>query len=318
MRSEIVKTTQGNRVKLIEGDVTDALRTIKNGTIDLVLTSPPYNLRKIYERDKNMSLSEYISWLKPIVAKICDKISKRGSICWQVGNYINSGEVFPLDYFFYNMFIDEGFKLRNRIIWQFNFGLHATKRLSGRYETLLWFTKSDDYIFNLDAIRVPQLYPGKRYSATKGTKKAGKPSGNPLGKNPTDFWEFSAEEYFKNDLIWKIPNVKANHPEQTIHPCQFPHELAERCILAFTNKNDNVLDPFVGAGTTAIAAAKAGRNAVVIDRNADYIAISKQRLNELLNGTLRLRSSGIKVVKPNKQDRVAQVPTEWSDGVKLK
>ena len=166
MRSEIVKTTQGNRVKLIEGDVTDALRTIKNGTIDLVLTSPPYNLRKIYERDKNMSLSEYISWLKPIVAKICDKISKRGSICWQVGNYINSGEVFPLDYFFYNMFIDEGFKLRNRIIWQFNFGLHATKRLSGRYETLLWFTKSDDYIFNLDAIRVPQLYPGKRYSAT--------------------------------------------------------------------------------------------------------------------------------------------------------
>ena len=317
LRSEIIKTDSDNSIKFIEADVSDALESIEDKSIDLVLTSPPYNLRKIYERDRKMSLDQYISWLEPIIKKICNKITDNGSICWQVGNYINNGEVFPLDYYFYKIFNDEGLKLRNRIIWQFNFGLHAVKRLSGRYETLLWLTKSDDYIFNLDAIRVPQLYPGKRYSVSKGAKKAGKPSGNPLGKIPTDYWEFSAEEYFKEDAIWKIPNVKANHPEKTIHPCQFPHELAERCILAFTKKNDKVLDPFVGAGTTAVAAAKSGRSAVVIDKDSDYIALSKQRLKQLLDGTLQLRLSGKKIVKPNTKDRVARVPIEWNNGEKL-
>ena len=130
-----------------------------------------------------MSLDEYLEWLEPIVKKLCSKIRPGGSVCWQVGNFVKDGEVFPLDYFFYKMFIDQGLKLRNRIIWQFNFGLHASKRLSGRYETLLWFTKSDNYTFNLDPIRIPQLYPGKRHSKRKG-ERAGQISGNPLGKNP--------------------------------------------------------------------------------------------------------------------------------------
>jgi len=95
------------------------------------------------------------------------------------------------------------------------------------------------------------------------------------------------------------------------------HELAERCILAFTKKNDKVLDPFVGAGTTAVAAAKSGRSAVVIDKDSDYIALSKQRLKQLLDGTLQLRLSGKKIVKPNTKDRVARVPIEWNNGEKL-
>lgn len=300
-------------LRLIQADVSKALDLIDDETVQLVLTSPPYNLRKIYERDKAMSLDEYVEWLSPIVKKICSKVAKNGSVCWQVGNFIRDGEVFPLDYYFFNMFVSEGFKLRNRIIWRFNFGLHASKRLSGRYETLLWFTKSDEYVFNLDPIRVPQLYPGKRHSAKKGEARAGKPSGNPLGKNPSDFWIFSADDCFNENPIWEIPNVKANHPEQTIHPCQFPHELAERCVLAFSNEGDTVLDPFIGAGTSAIAAIKAGRAAIGIDRSPDYVRLAHERVKALRTGNLTLRQSGKDVRKPLVGEKVSKVPEEWSE-----
>jgi DNA modification methylase len=303
-------------LKLIHADVSRALDLVDDESVQLVLTSPPYNLRKIYERDRAMSLEEYVEWLNPVVQKICKKITKRGSICWQVGNFVRNGEVFPLDYYFYNMFTSQDFKLRNRIIWRFNFGLHATKRLSGRYETLLWFSKSDDYLFNLDPIRIPQLYPGKRHSAKKGEGKAGKPSGNRLGKNPSDFWTFSADYYFNKNPVWEIPNVKANHPEQTIHPCQFPHELAERCVLAFSSTDDTVLDPFVGAGTSAVAAIKAGRKAIGIDRDKEYVTLTHTRVKALLAGKLELRRSGKDVRKPLTSEKVSQVPDEWFEAAK--
>lgn len=300
-------------LRLIQADVSEALDLIDDETVQLVLTSPPYNLRKIYERDKAMSLEEYIEWLTPIVKKICKKVAVGGSVCWQVGNYVRDGEVVPLDYHFYGMFLSQGFKLRNRIIWKFNFGLHANKRLSGRYETLLWFTKSDEYVFNLDPIRVPQLYPGKRHSARKGEAKAGRPSGNPLGKNPSDFWTFSAEDCFSENPIWEIPNVKANHPEQTIHPCQFPHELAERCVLAFSNAGDVVLDPFIGAGTSAIAAIKAERDVIGIDRSAEYIELTNERVKALRIGALELRRSGKEIRRPRVGEKVSEIPEEWSE-----
>jgi adenine-specific DNA-methyltransferase len=297
-------------LSLLTGDALHCLDQVADESIQLVVTSPPYNVGKEYERDRTMSLDEYLAWLQPIIEKLCTKIQSSGSICWQVGNFVKDGEVFPLDYFFYKMFIDQGFKLRNRIIWQFNFGLHASKRMSGRYETLLWFTKTDDYTFNLDPIRIPQLYPGKRHAQRKG-EKAGQPSGNPLGKNPSDVWTFSGDEFFKNNPVWPIPNVKANHPEKTAHPCQFPHELVERCVLAFSNMGDTVLDPFVGTGTSAIAAIKAGRNAIGIDKSADYIAIAQSRIDALLQGSLTLRKSGMAVRKPDIRDSVARIPDEW-------
>ncbi|WP_300574142.1 site-specific DNA-methyltransferase [Phenylobacterium sp.] len=300
-------------LRLLQADVSLALAEIPDGSVQLVLTSPPYNLRKIYERDQAMTLDQYVGWLTPIVEQLCKKVADQGSVCWQVGNFVRDGEVFPLDYYFYHMFISQGFKLRNRIIWKFNFGLHNTRRLSGRYETLLWFTKTDKYTFNLDPIRVPQLYPGKRHTSKKGDGKAGQPSGNPLGKNPSDFWTFSADEYFDGNPVWDIPNVKANHPEQTIHPCQFPHELAERCVLAFSNSGDTVLDPFVGAGTTPIAAIKAGRSAIGIDRNEEYIRLTHARVIALRAGELQLRRSGGAVREPKVGEKVSQVPPEWSE-----
>ena len=205
----------------------------------LIVTSPPYNIGKAYE--ERVEFQEYLSWQKEVAKHCVEILHPQGSICWELGNYIEEGEVFPLDIFFYRIFKNLGMKLRNRIVWHFGHGLHARKRFSGRYEVILWFTKSDDYVFNLDTVRVPQKYRGKR--AYKGLNK-GKPSSNPKGKNPSDQWEIVLRDWERE--IWEIPNAKSNHPEHTIHPAQFPIELVERLVLALSNQDDWVLIPSLG------------------------------------------------------------------------
>ncbi|CAL4868187.1 DNA adenine methyltransferase YhdJ [Asticcacaulis sp. MM231] len=297
--------------EFIEGDAFAKLDLIADQSCRLVITSPPYNIGKEYERDRRRTLDEYIQWLTPIVEKACDKVTDDGHLCWQVGNYVSNGEVFPLDYFFYEIITRKGFKLRNRIIWHFNFGLHAKKRFSGRYETLLWFSKSDSYFFQLEEVLVPQLYPGKRHAPSKGAK-AGMPSGNPKGKNPTDYWTFDPDEVMKSNPIWDLPNVKANHPEKTVHPCQFPSELVERCVLALTEIGDTILDPFVGTGTSVIAAAIHGRRGIGIDQSLPYIKLAEQRLAAFQEGRLVTRPIGKEVRRPKVGERVATIPDEWA------
>lgn len=298
-------------VNLLNSDVIDGLRSIDDNSIDLVLTSPPYNINKPYERADRRTLDEYADWCREIIELIDDKLDEHGAVCWQVGNFVKDSSVLPLDYIVHPIFSDLGYRLRNRIVWQFNFGLHSQKRLSGRYETLLWFTKSDSYTFNLDDIRVEQLYPGKKHSEKKGNGRAGKPSGNPKGKNPSDHWIFSGRRFFEEDLVWQLPNVKANHPELTEHPCQFPVELAERCVLAFTNPGDTILDPFIGSGTTAIAGLPRRRKVIGIDRDESYIELANERITALREGKLRVRPSGKSVRRPSLGEAVARVPMEW-------
>ena len=197
-------------------------------------------------------------------------------------------------------------KLRNRIIWHFGHGLHASNRFSGRYETILWFSKTDEYIFNLDNVRVPAKYPGKLHF--KGEKK-GLPSGNPLGKNPSDIWEIVAKDW--ETAMWNIPNVKSNHPEKTKHPCQFPIELVERCILALTNEESWVLDPYAGVGSTVIASIKNNRNVIGIEKEKEYCDIAKQRIIDFNEGKLKIRPINKPIHKPSANDKVSQVPKEW-------
>lgn len=295
---------------LLHGDAAARLKDIPDGSCRLVITSPPYNIGKAYERSQRRTLEEYIKWLDPIVEACCNKVSDDGHLCWQTGNHVRNGEVYPLDYFFYEMIARRGFKLRNRIIWHFNFGLHAKKRFSGRYETLLWFSKSDSYYFNLEPILVPQIYPGKRHSKARGDR-AGSPSGNRAGKNPTDFWVFDPDEALHKNPIWELPNVKASHPEKTIHPCQFPSELVERCLLSLTDVSDTVLDPFVGSGTTVVASALHGRKGIGIDQNEGYIKLAESRLQALFEGRLKHRPFGKPIRRASPGELVARVPPEW-------
>ena len=231
-----------NEITIYKGDCLELLRKIPDNYCDLIITSPPYCIGKAYENIHD-DINTFIKQQKIIFEDIYRILKVGGSLCWQVGYHIAKSEAIPLDYYVYQIF-GEGSKkyenpliLRNRIIWTFGHGLNSTQRFSGRHETILWFTKGKDYTFDLDDIRVPQKYPGKRYY--RGDKK-GELSGNPLGKNPSD--------------VWDIPNVKANHIEKTKHPCQFPVAIPRRLIKALTAENGVVLDPFMGVGSSGVAA----------------------------------------------------------------
>ncbi len=257
------------------------MHEISDKSFKLIVTSPPYNIGKEYE--SKLSIDAYLAYQKSVISECVRLLDDRGSICRQIGNFVDKGEIIPLDALLYPIFRDLGLKLRNRIIWHFGHGLHCSKRLSGRYETINRWTKSDDdYTWNLDPIRVPSKYPNKRYF--KGPK-IGQLSGNPKGKNPSDVWEF--------------PNVKNNHPEKTIHPCQFPVELVERLVLSMTDDNDTVFDPYMGVGSTLLAALKHGRNAYGCDIVDAYVDIAADRLKQLLNGQLRTREMGKPIYNPD-------------------
>ncbi|MEM4235351.1 MAG: site-specific DNA-methyltransferase [Candidatus Methanomethylicaceae archaeon] len=265
---------------LFEGDCLDLLPQIPSGFVKLVVTSPPYNLGKPYET--RLDMDEYLRQQRQVIEECVRILDDRGSICWQVGNYVDNSEIIPLDIILYPIFASLGLHLRNRIVWHFGHGLHATKRFSGRYEVILWFTKTNEYTFNLDAVRIPQKYPKKKHF--KGPKK-GELSGNPLGKNPSD--------------VWEIPNVKANHVEKTIHPCQFPVELVERLVLSMTNEGDWVLDPFIGVGTTAIAALMHNRKAIGAELVPVYVAIARERIRLAEVGKLRVRPMERSIYDPD-------------------
>ncbi|MEI7609680.1 MAG: site-specific DNA-methyltransferase [Rhodospirillaceae bacterium] len=250
-------------------------------SVALVVTSPPYNIGKSYERRE--SLESWLEGQRQVIAACVRLLHPRGSLCWQVGNHVAEGEIVPLDTLLYPLFKEQGLRLRNRIVWHFEHGLHCSKRLSGRYETINWFSRGDDYTFNLDPIRVPQKYPGKKHF--KGPN-VGRLSGNPLGKNPGDLWIF--------------PNVKNNHVEKTCHPCQFPVELVERLVLALTDPGDTVLDPYMGVGSSVVAAARHGRLGMGCDTVAEYVEVARQRLTALEAGTLRTRPMRRPVWDPEK------------------
>jgi adenine-specific DNA-methyltransferase len=273
------KFSPSEDVVLYPGDCLKLLETIPDSSLKLVVTSPPYNIGKEYE--KRLKLESYIEQQSAVIRECVRCLSPHGSICWQVGNYVDKGAIIPLDTILYPIFSGLGIKMRNRIVWHFEHGLHCNRRFSGRYETIVWFTKTDQYTFNLDSVRVPQKYPGKKYF--KGPK-AGQYSCNPLGKNPGD--------------LWVIPNVKSNHVEKTDHPCQFPVELIERLVLSMTDEGDWVFDPFLGTGTSIIAAIRHKRRGAGAEMSSKYIDLAKQRIDQELVGTLKTRPMDKPVYDP--------------------
>lgn len=279
-RQEVLWMDQYAEVTMRTEDNLDFMQSLDDESMNLIVTSPPYNIGKSYEARR--PLEKYVQEQTRVIAECVRLLNPQGSICWQIGNHVQSGEIFPLDIVLYRVFEDYGLKLRNRIIWHFEHGLHCKKRLSGRYETIMWFTKENDYTFNLDPIRVPSKYPGKKHY--KGPK-AGQHSGNPLGKNPGDLWIF--------------PNVKNNHVEKTIHPCQFPVELVERLVLALTDEGDCVFDPYMGVGSSVVAAVRHGRKGYGCDTVKEYVDIAWERVNQLRAGRLRTRPMNKPVYDPS-------------------
>jgi adenine-specific DNA-methyltransferase len=283
-----------NDVTLFHGDCIDLLAQVPEDSVRLIVTSPPYNIGKQYETKS--SLYEYLSNQREVIHACIEKLQPGGSICWQVGNHVHKGEVFPLDILLYKYFTEKGLKLRNRIVWHFGHGLHTSKRFSGRHETIVWFTKNDskgEYLFNLDPVRIPQKYPGKKHY--KGPRK-GQPSAHPLGKNPGD--------------VWIIPNVKHNHVEKTLHPCQFPIELVERLVLALTQPGDLVLDPYMGVGSALAAAVMHNRRAAGSEVIGEYVGVAKGRLLQAAEGLLPTRPRTRPIYVPPVDSPLTRSPWE--------
>ncbi|TBY07331.1 DNA-methyltransferase [Rhizobium laguerreae] len=242
------------------GDALDVLPTLETESVGLVVTSPPYNIGKSYE--SRTPLAHYVEFQQNIIRECHRALRPDGAMCWQVGNYVHAGEVVPIDSIIIPIFRELGMKIRNRIIWTFGHGLHCQNRLSGRHETIIWATKSENYTFDLDPIRVPQKYPQKRHY--KGPRK-GELSGNPKGKNPGDVWS-------------DISNVKHNHPEKLDHPCQFPEALIDRLVLSLTKPGAHVLDPFAGSGTVGAVCNRLGRSSILVEREENYVKLAAGRL----------------------------------------
>jgi adenine-specific DNA-methyltransferase len=288
---EIERTYQReNQVTVYPGRCEALLDRTNGSPIQLVITSPPYNMGKKYggRTEHRLSLEQYRTNQRKVINACVRRLALTGSVCWQVGSYVQDGELVPLDIVLYDLFIEAGLVLRNRIIWGFDHGLTATNRLAGRYETILWFSRpGNDYVFNLDEIRIPQKYPGKRHY--KGPKR-GELSGNPLGKNPGDRWSSD---------VWNIPNVKARHVEKTSHPCQFPVELAERLILALSRPGDLVFDPYMGVGSSLVAALLHERRSLGAETVTEYRQIARERLKAAAAGVLATRPMERQIPTPS-------------------
>ena len=246
--------------EIIHGPCMDLLTQLPGECVDLVVSSPPYNLGKEYEAKR--ALNHYLEEQTEVLRECARILKKTGSLFWQVGAFAHKGALVPLDIRVFPILESCGLIPRNRIIWARQHGLHARRKFSCRHETMLWFTKSDKHLFDLDAIRVPQKYQNKK--SYRGENK-GELSCNPAGKNPGDIWLFR--------------NVKHNHEEQTIHPCQFPEDMIARIVLAIVPKNGIVFDPYMGVGTVAVVARDHGRRFLGAETDSRYHSVALRRLS---------------------------------------
>lgn len=246
---------------LLNGDALSIMKKIPDKSINLIITSPSYEVGKEYEN--KMSFEEYLKFHEEIIKESKRILKDNGAIYWNVAQTPKNGEILPLGAVFYNIFKKHNYYLKNWIIWRFDGGLNCKKRLSGRYENVLWFVKDyDNFIFNLDDIRITPKWKNDKRN-------------NPLGKNPTDFWEFAEE-----NSVWDINRVVNVSKEKTTHPCQFPEKLIERIIKASSNKGDVVLDMFNGSGTTCKVAKELGRAFIGIDKELKYCKVAMKRINK--------------------------------------
>jgi len=162
----------------------------------------------------------------------------------------------------------QGFFLRNKIIWHFNNMQNCVNRLSGRWEAILWFVKDiNNYVFNLEKIRVPYI--------TKNDKRL---EGG-TGRNPTDVWSFDNPEtdfwYFN-----RVNNMTKSKLGLTEHPCIYPLPMIERIIKMSSNVGDIVLDPFLGSGTTLVAAQKLDRKGIGFELDSKFEKVILKRLEQ--------------------------------------
>jgi adenine-specific DNA-methyltransferase len=247
-------------VMIYQMDCVQALERMPPNVIDLTVTSPPYNIGKEYET--KVGVDRYVAWCEEWIRGI-ERVSTAESAFWLNLGYLalpDKAKCLPIPYLLWDKV---PFFLLQEVVWNYAAGVAARNYFSPRNEKFLWYVKNQSsYTFNLDQVRDPNVkYPNQ--------KKNGKLKCNPLGKNPTDVWEF--------------PKVTSGahraSPERTAHPAQFPVAVIDRIVRACSNPGDVVLDPFMGSGTTAEVALSAGRFVLGFELESKYIDIAAARLS---------------------------------------
>lgn len=244
-------------------DCLEAMTILPDQSINLTVTSPPYNIGKEYEN--LLPLDDYINWCKKWITEVYRLTLYDGAFWLNLGylSIKNRAKAIPISYLLWDKI---PFYLIQEIVWNYGAGVAGSKFFSPRNEKFLWYVKNPEaYTFNLDDIRDPNVkYPNQ--------KKNGKIKVNPLGKNPTDVWEFPKVTSGQN----------RSSKERTPHPAQFPSAVIQRIITASSHENEIVLDPFLGSGTTAMVALDLNRLVIGFEIRQDYCDIAANRIETFL------------------------------------
>lgn len=255
------------------GDCREVLKEVPSESVKLVVTSPPYNIGKPYGKYKDkVALNDWEDLINDVTKEVHRILTPDGSFFLNLSPvpFGNDKEILPLPFIGYQIMKDNGFYLRNMITWTFNNMQNCVNRLSGRYENILWGVKDiNNYVFNLDEIRIPYI--------TKNDKRleGGK------GRNPTDVWYF--------DRVNNMTKKKLN----LTHPTVYPLEMIMRILKMSSNPGDTILDPFVGSGTSLVAAKILGRNGIGIEIDKNFAKEIQMRLDNEGNQGEQLKIDNI-------------------------
>lgn len=259
-----VPAYENEGVAIYHQDCIEGMKSIPEGLVNMTVTSPPYNIGKEYE--SLIETEKYIEWCVRWIKEIYRITAEDGAFWLNIGYFEvkNKGLAVPISYLLWDK---TDFYLLQEIVWNYAAGVACKTRFSPRNEKLLWYVKNQsNYTFNLDSVRDPNVkYPNQ--------KKNGKLKCNPLGKNPSDVWQ-----------IAKVTSgTNRASKERTAHPAQFPTEMIERIIKSSSNVGDLVIDPFIGSGSTAVAAIENRRNVIGFETEKRYIEIAVQRIENYLH-----------------------------------
>ena len=228
----------------------ESMDELPDSSVHLVVTSPPYNTGKVYEEE--LTLNEYRSFIKRVMAEVYRVLVPGGRICFNIAN-LGRKPYIPLDSYITEDLLSLGLLMRGQIIWD-KASSSGVSTAWGSWNSAANPTLRDihEYIlvFSKDSLSRPKLQ-GRNSTITK-----------------EDFLELTKS-------IWRFQSESA---KQIGHPAPFPVELARRCIELYTYSDEVILDPFMGSGTTAIAAMDSKRRFVGYETNAEYIDLFKSRL----------------------------------------
>lgn len=260
--------------KTIIGDIFNVLKYLPKNSVDLVVSDPPYNLDKDFNGNKfkKTSNNEYIEYTKKWIELVEPLIKDTGSI-YVCCDWKCSGAIETV--------LKEYFIIQNRITWQREKGRGALKNWKNGMEDIWFATKSKEYTFNIDDVKI-------RRKVIAPYKVDGKPKdweetkdGNFRNTHPSNFWDDISIPY------WSMP-------ENTAHPTQKPEKLIAKLILASSNKSDIIFDPFLGSGTTSVVAKKLERNYIGIEQNEQYCAWAEKRIKDAeIDNRIQGYASGI-------------------------